>query len=104
MERSEAIRILEAYYEYVTSGGNINEFTEALDYAISSLKTDEAYQLMYEGGEIFTKADMVNMLEDLRQDLIAEANGIAMDCTVFVVRVADIDKVIQRKINELKGK
>ena len=49
------------------------------------------------------KADMIAMLEDLRQDLIAEASGIAMDCTVFVVNVADIDKVIQQRINELKG-
>ena len=37
----------------------------ALEYAISSLKTDEAYQLMYEGEEIFTKADMAAILTDL---------------------------------------
>jgi hypothetical protein len=49
------------------------------------------------------KADMVAMLEDLKQDLLAEAYGIEMDCTDYVVNVADIDKVIQQKINELKG-
>ena len=48
------------------------------------------------------KTDMVDMLEDLRQDLIAESYGIAMDCTDYVVNVADIDKVIQQKINKLK--
>ena len=41
------------------------EWRDSLAYAISSLKTDEAYQLMYEGGEIFTKADLVAMLTDL---------------------------------------
>ena len=49
------------------------------------------------------KADMVAMLEDLKQDFIAEAYGIEMDCTDYVVNVADIDKVIQEKINEIKG-
>lgn len=49
------------------------------------------------------KADMVAMLEDLKQDFIAEAYGIEMDCTDYVVNVADIDKIIQQKINELKG-
>ena len=45
---------------------------------------------------------MIAMLEDLKQDFIAEAYGIEMDCTDYVVNVADIDKVIQQKINALK--
>lgn len=48
------------------------------------------------------RADMVAMLEDLKQDLIAEAYGIEMDCTDYVVNVADIDKIIQQKITSLK--
>lgn len=48
------------------------------------------------------KADIVSVLEDLKQDFIAEAYGIEMDCTDYVVNVADIDRVIQQKINELK--
>ena len=32
---------------------------EALDYAISSLETDEAYQLMYEGEEVYTKDEVI---------------------------------------------
>lgn len=48
------------------------------------------------------KADKIAMLEDLKQDFIAEAYGIEMDCTDYVVNVADIDKVIQQKINSLK--
>lgn len=46
---------------------------------------------------------MVAMLEDLKQDFIAEAYGIEMDCTDYVVNVADIDKVIQQKIDALKA-
>ena len=49
------------------------------------------------------KADMVAMLEDLKQDFIAEAYGIEMDCTDYVVNVADIDKIIQQKIKALRG-
>lgn len=45
---------------------------------------------------------MVAMLEDLKQDFIAEAYGIEMDCTDYVVNVADIDKVIQQKIDSIK--
>ena len=53
--------------------------------------------------KFFTKADMVAMLEDLKQDIIAEAYGIETDCSDYVVNVADIDMVIQQKINALKG-
>ena len=49
------------------------------------------------------KADLVAMLEDLKQDLIAESYGIETDCSDYVVNVADIDKVIQEKINALRG-
>ena len=63
---------------------------QALVYAISSLKTDEAYQLMYEGGEIFTKADIVAMLEELdfRLSNYQDTDLIRQD--------------IQEKINSLK--
>lgn len=48
------------------------------------------------------KAEKIAMLEDLKQDFIAEAYGIEMDCTDYVVNVKDIDKIIQQKINALK--
>ena len=44
------------------------KMAQALEYAISSLKTDEAYQIIYEGGEIFTKADMVELIKALNYD------------------------------------
>lgn len=37
----------EGYYD-----STLKDNVEALKYAISSIKTDEAYQIMYEGGEI----------------------------------------------------
>ena len=89
-----------------------------LEYAISSLKTDEAYQIMYEGGEIFTKDDMLAMLSELKYDLYhelcKEIHGKEnCPCTnqttscLATFRVCDaneaIYKVIQQKINALKG-
>ncbi len=89
----------------------------ALESAISSLKTDEAYQIMYEGGEIFTKADIVSMLKELQYDLYHalchEIHG-KEDCPctnqttscLATFRVCDADraigKVIQQKINSLE--
>ena len=54
------------------------------------------------------KTDMVAMLEDLKQDIIAEAWSLASqiedpNLTELVVDVADIDKVIYEKINILRG-
>ena len=43
----------EGYYD-----STLKDSVEALQCAISSLKTDEAYQIMYEGGEIFTKDEI----------------------------------------------
>jgi len=109
-EREHHIKVLENLLSYYKArekcegyyDSTLKDNIEALQYAISSLKTDLKYDLMYEREEIYTKADMVDMLEDLKQDIIAEAYGIEIDCTDYVVNVADIDKVIQQKINKLK--
>ena len=81
----------EGYYD-----STLKDNVEALEYAISSLKTDEAYQIMYEGGEIFTKDDMAAMLEELQleiEELDTPNNGSAyMDCV----------EIIQQKIDALK--
>lgn len=49
MERKEVIKILESIREKRQI--NNKKGLEALDYAISSVKTDEAYDLIYEGLE-----------------------------------------------------
>lgn len=75
----------------------------ALEYAIASLKTDEAYQLMYEGGEIFTKADTVAILEELKKEMNpikeCEYQIYGKEHWNFVGKCQD---VIQQKINDLK--
>ena len=63
MERNDVITTLEVLKANCSKH---SRDYQALEYAISSLKTDEAYQIMYEGGEIFTKADMVAILTDLK--------------------------------------
>lgn len=68
---------------------------------ISQLPTVEA--IPKDQYEARLKADMVTMLEDLKQDFIAESYGIEMDCTDYVVNVADLDKVVQQKIDALKA-
>lgn len=101
-EREHHIKVLEQFLHDYQEWGEVLELEKTIKYAISSLKTDLKYDLMYEGEEIYTKANMVAMLEDLKQDIIAEAYGIEMDCSDYVVNVADIDMVIQQKINVLK--
>ena len=53
--------------------------------------------------EAYTKDEVIAMFKDLKQDLIAEAYGIETDCADYVVAVADIDKVIQERIDVLRG-
>jgi hypothetical protein len=62
----------------------------------------QAHETFRREYETRLKADLVDMLEDLKQDIISEAYGIETDCSDYVVNVADIDKVIQEKINKLK--
>ena len=73
----------------------------ALEYAISSLKTDEAYQLMYEGGEVFTKDEVVAMLTEIK-DAASSIRPTIGNCTSFAEGIRAYDKLIQQKINSLK--
>lgn len=79
----------EGYYD-----STLKDNVEALHYAISSLKTDEAYQIMYEGGEIYTKADVVAMLTDIKLEIEENYNS--------CMRAKSVE-IIQQKINALKG-
>ena len=76
------------------------KLAQALEYAISSLKTDEAYQIMYEGGEIFTKADLVAMLTEIQLEIEESEN-----CgKAFHLGLQMASNIIQQKINELETK
>lgn len=89
----------EGYYD-----STLKESVEALHYAISSLKTDLKYDLMYEGEDIYIKADMVGMLEDLKKEMNpikeCEQQIYGKEHWNFVGKCQD---VIQDKINELEG-
>ena len=63
-EREKAIAVLQE--ERKTA---LHDNVWAFDYAISSLKTDEAYQIMYEGGEVFTKDEVVAMLTEIQTEI-----------------------------------
>ena len=103
-EREHHIKVLENLLSHYKSrekcegyyDSTLKDNVEALEYVISSLKTDEAYQIMYEGGEIFTKDDVSAMLEELQleiEELDTPNNGSAyMDCV----------EIIQQKIDDLK--
>lgn len=79
----------------------------ALEYAIASLKTDLKYDLMYEGEEVYTKADMIAMLTEIQLECeentvrwyVGRVDGKSDD----VVLIETLNEVIQQKINALKG-
>ncbi len=124
-EREHHIKVLENLLSYYKArekcegyyDSTLKDNTEALHYAISSLKTDLKYDLMYEGEEIYTKADMIAMLSELKydlyQELCKEIHG-KEDCPctnqttscLATFRVCDADsaigRTIQQKINKLK--
>lgn len=75
------------------------DIAETLGYAISSLKTDLKYDLMYEGEVIYTKADMVAMLEELKTE-IEELQG--KYSPYYDEASQHISEVIQQKIEQLK--
>ena len=58
-EREHHIKVLEQFLHDYQEWGEDLELEKTIKYAISSLKTDLKYDLMYEGEEIFTKADVV---------------------------------------------
>lgn len=63
-EKEKAIAILQK--ERKTA---LHDNVWAFDYAISSLKTDFKYDLMYEGKEIYTKDEVKAMLVGLQQEI-----------------------------------
>lgn len=107
-ERAVHIKNLIALKDFCNNNGVFtlaSNIEQSLDYAISSLKTDEAYQIIYEGGEIFTKADVVVMLTELKSKMNSikecEQQIYGKEEWNFVGKCQD---VIQSRINKLKGK
>lgn len=91
------------------------EWRDSLAYAISSLKTDETYQLMYEGEEIYTKADLVAMLKELQSEFEKLNMHGSIQLQSYRQKTGRYrqgferaqylsTKVIQQKIDKMKGK
>lgn len=87
----------EGYYD-----NTLKDNVEALEYAINSLKTDEAYQIMYEGREIFTKDEVVAMMTELQLEIEELDNPLDYDFEGYNQCAVDCEKLIQQKIDALK--
>ena len=108
-ERKHHIKVLEQFLHDYQEWGEDLELEKTIKYAISSLKTDEAYQLMYEGGEVFTKNEVAAMLTELQleiKELWDSRYDIWFDnqyCIGKSDTLEEVDEVIQQKINKLGG-
>lgn len=122
-EREYHIKVLENLLSHYKAREKCEEYydstlknnVEALEYAISSLKTDLKYDLLYEGEDGDTKADMVAMLEDLKTDIEAKMNyyeqaykkpsNLVHETAMYerMLGCGECDELIQQKINVLKG-
>jgi len=61
----------EGYYD-----SELKDDIEALQYAVTSLKTDLKYDLMYEGEEIYTKDEVKAMLTKLQQEILQKIDNL----------------------------
>ena len=88
----------EGYYD-----STLKDNVEALQYAISSLKTDLKYDLLYEGEDVYTKAEMITMVTELHQEIEKHkmTSGVTNQGT-WNECIACCSRVIQEKINSLK--
>ena len=83
----------------------------ALEYAIASLKTDLKYDLMYEGEEVYTKANLVAMLTEIQLEIEElDSNHTMPDVwsnqaskEIWNTALKLIEEIIEVRINNLKG-
>lgn len=89
------------------------EDIEAIKYAISSIKTDLKYDLMYENNEVYSKADMLSLLKDIKADIanISEKSSICDDTYCYGYRdklasdyKTEVLEVIDKKISDMENK
>ena len=78
-QREKVIEVLQDILERMR-GCEILVLTESrkasLDYAISSIKTDLKYHLMYEGEDIYTKDDMAAILTEIQTEIAGNIESI----------------------------
>lgn len=99
-EREKAIAVLQK--ERKTA---LHDNVWAFDYAISSLKTDLKYDLMYEGEEIYTKADIAERLEKFQKKIEElDLTDVFPDYQRGATDTRDyISMMLQKEIDSLKG-
>lgn len=103
-EREHHIKILEQFLHDYQEWGEDLELEDTIKYAISSLKTDEAYQLMYEKEKIYTKSDIIFMFEDLLTE-IKHTVTIEKDASnEDLIKRNNVIKIVQFRINKLINK
>lgn len=85
-----------------------SEWRDSLAYAISSLKTDLKYDLLYEGEEVYDKDTVAWMFRELQleiEELDSRAgysgDGMPTFSTDYI-RKKKVNELIQQKINALK--
>jgi len=106
-EREHHIKVLEQFLHDSQEWEENLELEKTVKYAISSLKTDEAYQLMYEGGEVFTKDEVVAMLTEIKDEiannyLIDATTGVIISGTLSNFKAQKLLDSINNEINKLK--
>lgn len=104
-EREHHIKVLEQFLHDYQEWGEDLELEDTIKYAISSLKTDEVYQLMYEKEETYTKNDIIVMLKDLLME-IKNTVTIEKDTSSNedLVKRNNVIKIVQFRINKLINK
>lgn len=105
LTRKQVIEELQKMLDYCSiRQDSTPERKQALVYAISSLITDEAYQLMYEGVKVYTKDEVITMLTELKAEIektVQEYGGLINKKWANGLHYSE--KIIQQKINELEG-
>ena len=111
LSRKEVIEELERFrLDSVYKSNKEKKIDICLDYAISSLKTDEAYQLMYEGVETYDKDKVIKMFRELqleigKLDSRAGYDGYGMPTfSTDYIRKKKVNEIIQQRINAMRGK
>lgn len=94
-EREHHIKVLKQFLHDYQEWGEDLELEKTIKYAISSLKTDLKYDLLSEGEDVYTKADMVAMLTEMQLE-IEELKNEPACCQHYS------EKIIQQKIDKLK--
>lgn len=68
-EREHHIKVLEQFLHDYQEWGEDIELEKTIKYAISSLKTDLKYDLLYEGAKVYTEDEVVAMFTELKKEI-----------------------------------